>query len=447
MARRGRAKRLPLPIRGERGLARLAEALVDHERSDAFRRGRVALSLAATRRLVRWLDDPLRGVPVVHVAGSKGKGSVCLFVAALLRELGLRVGVYLSPHVERWSERIQVDGAPLPPRTIGRSIERVLAAARRHGAPLPTLFETLTAAAFDAFRAARVEVAVVEVGIGGRLDATNVVTSDVAVVTSLEREHTAVLGRTIEAIAWQKAGIFERGSVALSGVPPRSRASKVLRRVAREVGAPFEFVSPRSTAVVPPVGGPFARANAALAIAAVAALARRRPRLALPTAPAELEAALERALRRLRLPGRMELVDERPRTWRDGAHTPASLKAVVGAVARESGSRPVVVLALKSDKPLVRCLRALAGDAGPLVATTVPGGRSRSPEEIVAVARRLGIMARSIPEPGRALRSARRLAGPRGAVLVTGSFWLAGAVPRRTGATTAWTSRSSTTSS
>jgi dihydrofolate synthase/folylpolyglutamate synthase len=137
------------------------------------------------------------------------------------------------------------------------------------------------------------------------------------------------------------------------------------------------------------------------------------------------------ALASVRLPGRFEPIGVKPRTWRDGAHTPRSLRAAVAATADESGLPPVVVLALKRDKPLAACLRAVRGRCGPVVATALPDGACHSPEEIVAAARRIGIMARPCADPAAAVARARRLAGRGGAVLVAGSFWLAGAVARR----------------
>src|SRR5882672_3550697 len=224
---------LPLPARAPRALERLTRALTDYERSSAFHRGEIGWSLRRMRRLVATLGDPLRRIAVVHVAGSKGKGSVCLLAEALLRAHGLRTGLYLSPHVDRWTERIQLDGRELSVPAMGAAMEEVLRAAARVGLEMPTLFETLTAAAFLAFRRARVDVAVVEVGIGGRLDATNVVAADVSVVTALELEHTALLGRTLTAIAGEKAGIFRRGTAGLSGVAAASPVAAVIRAAAR----------------------------------------------------------------------------------------------------------------------------------------------------------------------------------------------------------------------
>ena len=471
---------LPLPADDARALDRLAAALTDYERSAEFHRGEVGWSLARMRRLDRLLRSPLRGTAVIHVAGSKGKGSVCLLADSILRAHGLKSGLYLSPHVDRWTERIAIGGRELSAAAMGRAMEGVLRTAARARLEMPTLFETLTAAAFVAFRDARVDVAVVEVGIGGRLDATNIVDSDVAVVTALELEHTALLGRTLAAIAREKCGIFRRGRPALSGVAASAPVAAVVRGRARRIGAmliergrglrfaaregffALQFAGASRLKLPVPDAGPFAAANAALATAAVLLLARRRPRL-LPRFD-RLRAAA--GLCSARLPARCETVSFAPQVVRDGAHTVRSLRAVVREVARRAAPRrPVVVLALKSDKPVRRCLKAIAGCAGPLVATTVPGGRSRDPEEIVAEARALGIMAHAEPDVARALARAVRRAGPRGVVLVTGSFWLAGVVPRLLhaatrgggvrrsrppgqGATThAWTSRSSTISS
>jgi len=428
---------LPRPLDGLAAIDRLARTLPNLERDPRFRRGEVELSLERTRALMKALRDPLAGITVLHVAGSKGKGSVCLLAEALLRAHGWRTGTYLSPHVDRWNERIQLQGRPIAPRAMGRCLERVLAAARRARLGAPTLFEALTVAAFLAFEEARVDVAIVEVGIGGLRDATNVVRSKVAVVTAIEREHVAILGRTLDSIAAQKAGIVKRGAVAISGVPAQRREAAVVRAAARRVGAPLlewgRDVALRSRGatltvtagarrflgVPAPAGGRYAARNAALALAAVAELH-----------PALAADGIAAAFRSVRLPGRLERVAEAPPTWRDGAHTPRSLRAVVEDVARLAGLPPVVVLALKRDKPLARCLRAVSRSCGPVIATRIPDGACFDPKEIVAAARPLGIMARPVADPAAALARARRLAGRRGAVLVTGSFWLAGAVPR-----------------
>ncbi|MBL8840118.1 MAG: hypothetical protein JNL90_01180 [Planctomycetes bacterium] len=436
---------LRLPLQSAASIERLARTLPNLERDPRFRRGEVQLSLERTAALLAALREPLRALPVLHVAGSKGKGSVCRIASELLVAHGLRVGTYTSPHVERWNERIALDGAPITTRELGRCLEAVVAAARRARIGAPTLFEALTAAAFVAFRRARVDVAVVEVGIGGLLDATNVVASDVAVVTSLEREHTAILGKSLAAIAAQKAGIFKRGAAALSGVPRHRAEAAVLRAKARSVAAPLlewggalglrrgaAGIAIRCGATTwgplpPPPGGRFAARNAALALAAVDALARRRPELGLALDHERIAAAL----RRVTLPGRLEVIAERPRTWRDGAHTPRSLRGTVADVAEAAGCRPVLLFALKRDKPLAACLRALATRCGPVVATDVPDGTGYPPKEIVAVARSLGIMARPSRSPADGYAVARRLAGANGALLVTGSFWLAGAMPPR----------------
>ncbi len=438
-------KALRLPLRDAASIEQLARTLPNLERDPRFRRGEVLLSLERTAALVTALDDPLRGVPVIHVAGSKGKGSVCLLATALLRAHGVSVGTYTSPHVERWNERIAVDGRPLATAGLGRCLEAVLRAARRARLGAPTLFEALTVAAFVAFRRARVDVAVVEVGIGGLRDATNVVASAVAVVTSIEREHVAILGKTLAAIAAQKAGIFKRGASALSGVSAHRGEAAVIRRVARAQASPLlEWgralalrcragrmtirIGRRTFTDLPaPSGGRYAARNAALALAAVVELGRRRPELELVVDEERIAAAFET----VHLPGRLEVVAERPRTWRDGAHTPKSLRAVVLDVAALSGRRPVVLFALKRDKPLAACLRALAAACGPVVATVVPDGTGFDPKEIVAVARSLGIMARPVRSPAAGWALARRCAGKHGALLVTGSYWLAGAMPPR----------------
>ena len=196
-------------------------------------------------RYSRRSGDPHRHVPVVHIAGSKGKGSTGAFIASAAAQAGHRVGFYTSPHLHRFPERIAIDGQPLPDREFAAEAHAVAAAARRLETSQPeigqvTTFEMLTAMAFNAFARRGCQLAVIEVGLGGRYDSTNVVDPIVSVITRIDLEHTSVLGPTYADIAWQKAGILRRGvpSVASPQVPA---AEETIRRVAREVGSPLQI--------------------------------------------------------------------------------------------------------------------------------------------------------------------------------------------------------------
>ncbi len=422
-------------------LDRLSEMLLDRERSPAFHAGRRRLSLAPMRRLYAALGHPLDRIAAVHVAGSKGKGSVCLFLESLLRVQGVRTGLYLSPHVDSWLERIKVCGRSLSSVRFLDAMNQVAAVGQRLGLPPPSLFEWLTAAAFVVFERSKVEVAVVEVGIGGRLDATNVIRPEVCVLTAIEREHEAILGRTLCRIAQEKAGIIKPGVHVISGLRKSEQAARVVEDVARQCAAPlsewgdeirlkakgrrFELTLARVPAASfrEPEGGSHAARNAALALAALWQLGRRRTDLQIQWRAA----LLSRGIRQARLKGRAERIGARPVVYRDGAHTPRSIEGIIDWVRRRHPrSRLAVVLGLNRDKRIRECLEGLKGRIGLLVATNVPSSRSLAATELAARARGMGFETRAVDSPRQALRAARTWAGKGGCVLVTGSFWLVG---------------------
>jgi dihydrofolate synthase/folylpolyglutamate synthase len=412
------------------------DALINWERKG---RGRMRVSLEPALDLCRRLGDPQRCAPAVHVAGSKGKGSVAALIAAGLRTAGLKVGRYGSPHVERIHERVVIDGAEVDDAALADGIERALAAradALRERTPASeaTWFDLLTGAAWCAFREAKVDWIVAECGLGGRLDSTNTLDGEVCVITTIELEHTNVLGTTHEAIAGEKAGILKPGCSLVTGVPAATDAGRAIDARAR--GLDVRVLRPAHLDELGPPP-PVEACNVALAHLALDELGRRgrrgkdgRPLAARLLPPDVVQAA--------RLPGRLE------RLWLgrtpvvvDGAHTPASVRDVVRdltgplldglAGGRRLRKRPVVVLGVAQDKDLGGILKRLQGAADRVLCTSVGGPLARTPEELVVAARRLDLEAETAPSPRRALERARVLAGEHGWVLVLGSLHLAGA--------------------
>jgi dihydrofolate synthase/folylpolyglutamate synthase len=204
------------------------EGLINLERSPAELR-RARLSLAPVQSLLARIAEPQRGLHVLHIAGSKGKGSTALLSEALLRAAGLSTGTFTSPHLERWTERFRIDGREVPGDALGAAIGalRPHVDALRSSSEPPSFFDVTTAAAFQLFAEARVDVAILEVGLGGRLDSTNVVTPAVSCITSIELEHTDKLGDTLAAIAGEKAGIAKRGVPLVTGALPAEAAEVV----------------------------------------------------------------------------------------------------------------------------------------------------------------------------------------------------------------------------
>jgi folylpolyglutamate synthase/dihydropteroate synthase len=215
------------------------EGLINLERSPAELR-RARLSLAPVEALLARVGEPQRGLRVVHVAGSKGKGSTALLGEALLRAVGLSTGTFTSPHLERWTERFRIDGHEVPGDALAAAVTRLRphVDALRQGADPPSFFDVTTAAAFLLFAEAGVDVALVEVGLGGRLDSTNVVAPAVCCITSIELEHTEKLGDTLAAIAGEKAGIAKAGVPLVVGALP-AEAAEVVEARARALGCPL----------------------------------------------------------------------------------------------------------------------------------------------------------------------------------------------------------------
>lgn len=401
-------------------------------------------SLEPIRALLARLGSPERGLSVLHVAGSKGKGSTALLAERLLRGAGLRTGTFTSPHLESWTERFRIDGEPVDGARLAAAVSRV----RPHVEALhegdvdqaPTFFDATTATAFLLFAEARLDQAIVEVGLGGRLDSTNACTPRVTCITSIELEHTDRLGDTLAAIAGEKAGILKPGVPAVVGRLPDEALARVLAR-ADEVGAPVSRLD-RDVALEARADGPFgwrvrvvdgdldarfalplpgaaAPLNAALALACVKRLG------AIPDGALARTAAT--ALADAVLPGRIEVLEREPTVLVDAAHTPASARALA-RVLRDLARPTDLVLSVSGDKDLPLILGALLPLARSATLTRAEPARSLAPQEIARVARDVapGLSLRVVPNPHLAVRAAREALGPGQALCVAGSVYLAG---------------------
>ncbi len=413
-------------MRLEAALSRL-DRLVDWERrARADGRGRrMRVSLEPIRDLCQRLGSPAQAFRAVHVAGSKGKGSVSALVAAGLRRSGVREGLYSSPHVEHVRERLSLCGLPVDEDVLAAALERALEARElARGADDPgrdaTWFDVLTAAAFLALAEARIEVGVIECGLGGRLDSTNVVHGEVCAITSIYLEHTAILGRTRGAIAAEKAGIIEPGSVVVvAALGPDDEATAVIESVAAERGA-------RSVRVVLAGSESLEERNLRLAGVILDEFGRL-----LPQRGVSADCLDARARAEARLPGRGERRSVgKTRVVLDGAHVPESLELVLRDLARdpELAVPPVVLIGMGKEKDARGLLQLLRGRVDRVLCTSVGHGPYRDPMELRAIAVELGLPAETLPDPRAGLEEAVRAAGARGWVLVTGSLHLVGAV-------------------
>jgi dihydrofolate synthase / folylpolyglutamate synthase len=411
-------------------MARL-DALTDWERRP---RKFMRVGLEPMQDLAARLGRPQEAFRAVHVAGTKGKGSVSALIEAALARAGLKVGRYASPHVETVTERVTLQGRAVDELAIARALTQALdayeeARRARTAAAEATWFDLLTAAAFLIFRDAGVEWAVVEVGLGGRLDSTNVVFGEIAVVTNIGLEHTEILGETRALIAREKVGILKPGAVLVTTLPPDDEAGRVVQARADELGSPVARVNPGDGATIEAV-------NVALAGAVLDELGKKgvAGRDGRPIASALIDVKTRAAAR---LIGRMERIDvefgrSRVAVVFDGAHVPFNLAAVLRDLARfpDFAGPCVAVVALASDKDAAGFLAELKSRASAVVFTEPhAASRGRPAAELAALAASLGLKSEVEPEPERAFRRGLELAAEAKAwLLVTGSLYLVGAL-------------------
>lgn len=399
----------------------------------------IKLGLDVIRDLLRRIGDPQERFPAIHVTGTNGKGSVCAFLASIFQAAGHRVGLYTSPHLVRFNERIRVDGEMIR----DEDVARLYAEIKPHAAAMaaesetnqPTFFETTTAMAFRHFAEERVDLAVVEVGMGGRLDATNVVRPDACAITRIGLEHTENLGRTIERIAKEKAGILKPGVPAVTVAQP---ALRVIRQRATELECPLTVVGRdvtysrtnfdldgqhliledglRLDAFIPLLGS-YQPENAATAYAVALAL---REKWGLT------KESIAEGFATAQWPGRLQVVRDDPLVIVDGAHNaPAAVAEAESLQELFPGQKVTFVLGVLNDKDLAGIAEALGPLAAKVYACKPKTPRAFEPEE---VGRAFGSFApvEIVPHVKDAIPRAVDAAGEDDVIVVTGSIYVAG---------------------
>jgi len=443
---RGSALQEFSPITSLEQAAAYLEGLINFERQPDFAYRR--LGLEPVRRLLERLGGPERRLSVVHVAGSKGKGSTALFAESILQAAGERVGTFTSPHLERWTERFRIDGGEVGPVALAAAVERlrphVDALRREDRSGAPTFFDATTAAALLLFADAEVDRAILEVGLGGRLDSTNAVEPAVTCITSIELEHTDKLGNSLEEIAAEKAGILKPGVPCVVGALP-SEALRVVRQRARDqaaplfeagrqfeieieedaveaVGARLRYREPDGFEVdaVLAVPGVHTATNAGLALASLRRLRAHDDR--------RLAAAARRGLAQTSLPGRVEILERRPWVVVDSAHTEASARALVRVLDRMPARRRHLVLSVSGGKALGAILDALLPRAAAVTVTRAEAHRSLDPDELAAAIRQRApeLALTAIPDARQAVLRVREQLAESDLLCATGSVYLAG---------------------
>lgn len=424
------------------------DTFVNYEVIPGFGFAEDGYDLGHVRELLRRLGNPQFGPRTVHVAGSKGKGSISAMAASALTACGLTTGLYISPHLVHLGERIQVNGECATPGELLAAIDAVwshLEAMRVEGRWRRfTYFEVLTVLAFLHFRTKNVQAQVLEVGLGGRLDATNVVTPDVCVITPISLEHTAVLGDTLGKIASEKAGIIKPGAHVVSAPQP-PEAMGVIESVCTACGVPLVRVGKDVTwtllersldgqtiqsrgaqgvrVIHIPLAAPYEAENAVASIAALEALQSRGVAL-----DAE---CVSLGFSRTQWPGRFQVLARDPLLVLDGAHNPASMRRLAESVGLFRRSADIVyVLGFSSDKDVRGAVRELLHTGGRFVLTRSGQPRALEPVDVAVRISDLGVQVACERQPRAALWLARSMVGTEGTVVVAGSLYLVGDVLR-----------------
>lgn len=410
----------------------------------------IKLGLENIRVLLSDLSDPETLFPSVLVAGTNGKGSVASMLAAILEAEGHRVGLYTSPHLVRVEERIRINGRMIPARTfcailerIKRSVDGLMAEGKL--AYHPTFFEVLTSAAFLYFAEAGIDIGVIEVGMGGRFDATNVLKPLVSVITTISHDHEQHLGKSLGEIAFEKAGIIKERTPLVCGVRNKE-AFEVIRRRAEELGAPlirvfgpgkrldaalkagrYRFTysaGGESISFSPGLAGLHQGENGAMAVSAARALSGVWDPIS--------RKAILKGLSAVEWEGRLETVSRKPLVILDGAHNKEGAGSLARYIKDVLGGPVVLVYAAMKDKDISGVTRLLFPAAAVVVLTRVPMKRAADPEYIAGLARRTGRRMLIEPDTGKAVELALLESGGKLPVVIAGSLFLVGEVKRLT---------------
>jgi len=403
---------------------------------DSLEQFGIHLGLFRIRYLLNTLGNPENRFRTIHIAGTNGKGSVCRMLASILKESGLRTGAYTSPHLQDFPERITIDNKKISEKELAQ-LATTMAQIAKKAYGHPTHFEFTTALAFQYFAEKNVDIAVIETGMGGRLDATNTILPELSIITNVELEHTKILGNTVVKIAREKAGIIKPKIPVITAA--KKQALSVIKRACARNSSPLysirdpEEVLSKYPELELPLAGLHQRANAALAIKAAELLGVSKQ-------------AILVGIKKTKHPGRLELMQRNPRVFLDGAHNPAGMAALSQAISELEYKKLALVLAVSKDKDVPK-IASLLPRADILIASQYRKPRSLGAEALAAILKKSA--RKPLPEPRietslkksarkplpelciepslrKAARKARSLAGMKGLILITGSLYTVG---------------------
>ncbi len=433
-------------IRTYRSAMNFLNSMTNYEKMTRVGYNTTNFNLSRMNRLLAGVGNPHKEFRSVHIAGTKGKGSTATMLASMVSNSGLKVGLYTSPHLMDLRERIQINDEMIPESEMTRLMAKVAPVVNRLAKDEPTFFEIMTTLGFLYFAEQKVDLAVIEAGLGGRLDSTNVIKPEACAITSISYDHMAQLGHTLDKIAEEKAGIFKPGVPAVSA-PQAAEARQALLRVAAKMKTPlrftgkdiefsYRFESSRATGphirvsltsgtsrfehLPVPLPGDHQAVNCGLALSLMAILKERGFVI-------DDQKAIE-GLAKARLPGRMEMVHDDPRIMVDGAHNAASVEALMRAIGQNIPyDSMVVIFGCRSDKDIPGMLDHIQLGADKVIFTDAGSPRAADPHELAAqYMERSGKMAQVAPRLEDAFDIAERAVTREDMICVTGSFYLVG---------------------
>ncbi len=394
----------------------------------------IKFGLSKTSNLLRSLGNPHKGQKYIHIGGTNGKGSVAAFIASILEETGLRVGLYTSPHLVRFTERFRINRVEITREKAADLIEE-LRDASVHEEP-PTFFEATTAMALAYFAREDTDIAIMEVGMGGRLDATNVITPLVSVITNISKEHEFFLGSRLLDIAGEKGGIIKDGidvvigatqhnvirlfeSICKAKTAPMWRLGKDIRYRTTGSALHYSGLNRQFNGLRLGLKGKFQSRNGALALAAIERLEQKGYKVS----SQNIREGLEKSI----WPGRMQVVAKNPTIILDGAHNPSAMKALADSIKTGLKFRQMIlVIGVMEDKEIGQILRRIVPLSDYIIYTRPVYYRAASPETIMAEGARLGKPGEIVPLLTEAIEKAREIADPRDLIVICGSLFTVG---------------------
>ncbi|MGD9011681.1 MAG: folylpolyglutamate synthase/dihydrofolate synthase family protein [Desulfobacterales bacterium] len=402
-----------------------------------LRRFGIILGLETIRNILDGLEQPHRNYACIHVAGTNGKGSVAAALSAILFESGYRVGLYTSPHLVRFNERICINNRQISNDEVVQSYKAVKRV--HYGDRSPTFFEFATAMALYAFSRRRVDWAVIETGMGGRYDATNIIQSAISIITNVSLEHRDYLGNTLVEIAHEKAGIIKQATPVITGVKQK-QARSVVQQVARKKSAPlfilgkdfkvrqhpsgqfsYSGIEHRWRHLKTPLLGRYQVQNAALALAASEILIKNKVSIT--------QKSIQQGLANTRWAGRLEIVCHHPLVILDGAHNLVAARNLAKFLAEDLAGRPItIVIGILDDKPYRSMLNSLLPRCSRAIITRAKTGRALAPKKLFTVAKKTISDVAIIPDVVEAARHAIKTAGRDDVVCIAGSLYVVGEV-------------------